>query len=210
MNSRDTLTRQPNTSFSKQFSVYWRLCPSPIPVNVKVLAYGISHQLWFCFWFALFCAGYMIYSYLSHVFDSLISFMVASLSMRQLYDCQWLPNSGKVILIDRFLTHWGRVTHICVGNLTIIGSDNGLSPGRRQAITWTNVGILLIGPLGTNFSEMLIKLQTFSFKKIYLKMSSGKWRPFCLGGLNVLTTTKHNKTNFMHISECTCYPYVPY
>ena len=32
------------------------------------------------------------------------------------------------------LTHWGRVTHICVGNLTIIGSDNGLSPGRRQAI----------------------------------------------------------------------------
>ena len=84
------------------------------------------------------------------------------------------------------LTHWGRVTHICVGNLTIIGSDNGLSPGRRQAITWTNVGILLIGPLGTNFSEMLIEIHTFSFKKIHLKMSSGKWQPFCLG-LNVLT-----------------------
>ena len=32
------------------------------------------------------------------------------------------------------LTHWGRVTHIRVGKLTIIGSDNGLSPGRRQAI----------------------------------------------------------------------------
>ena len=40
------------------------------------------------------------------------------------------------------LTHWGRVTHICVGNLTIIGSDNGLSPGRRQAIIWTSAGIL--------------------------------------------------------------------
>ena len=26
------------------------------------------------------------------------------------------------------LIHWGRVTHICVRNLTIIGSDNGLSP----------------------------------------------------------------------------------
>ena len=39
------------------------------------------------------------------------------------------------------LTHWSRVTHICVGNLTTIGSENGLSPGRRQAITWTNVGI---------------------------------------------------------------------
>ena len=79
------------------------------------------------------------------------------------------------------LTHWGRVTHIYVGNLAIIVSDNGLSPGRCQAIIWTNVGILLIGPLGTNFSEMLIKIHTFSFKKIHLKMSSGKWRPFCLG-----------------------------
>ena len=78
------------------------------------------------------------------------------------------------------------MTHICVGNLTIIGSDNGLSPGRRQAITWTNVGILLIGPLGTNFSEMLIKIHTFSLKEINLKMSSGNWRPFCLG-LNVLS-----------------------
>ena len=83
------------------------------------------------------------------------------------------------------LTHWGRVTHICVGNLVIIGSDNGLLPGQCQAITWTNAVILLIGPLGTNFSEILIVIHTFSFKKIYLKMSSGKWRPFCLG-LNVL------------------------
>ena len=68
--------------------------------------------------------------------------------------------------------------YTCVGNLTIIGSDNGLSPGRRQAITWTNVGILLIGLLGTNFSGMLIQIHTFSFKKIHLKMSSGKWRQF--------------------------------
>ena len=65
------------------------------------------------------------------------------------------------VFIGNELTHWGRVTHICVGNLTIIGSDNGLSPGRRQAITWTNVGILLIGPLGTNFSEILIETRTF-------------------------------------------------
>ena len=47
-------------------------------------------------------------------------------------------------------------------NLTIIGSDNGLSPGRRQAIIWTNDGILLIGPLGTNFNEIVIGIQTFS------------------------------------------------
>ena len=65
------------------------------------------------------------------------------------------------------LTHWGRVTHICVGKQTIIGSDNGLSPGRRQAIIWTNAGILLTEPLGTKFSENLIKIQTFSFKKMH-------------------------------------------
>ena len=71
--------------------------------------------------------------------------------------------------------------HICVGNLSIIGSDNGLSPGRRQANSWTNDGILLIGPLGTNFSEHLIDIQTFSFKNKHLKVSSAKWWPFCLG-----------------------------
>ena len=88
--------------------------------------------------------------------------------------------------VFRRLTHWGRVTHICVGKLTIIASDNGLSPGRRQAIIWTNDGILLIGPMGTNFSEMLIEINTFSFKKMSLKVSSAKWRPFSLG-LNVLS-----------------------
>ena len=84
------------------------------------------------------------------------------------------------------LTHWGRVTHICVGKLTNIGSDNGLSPGRRQAIIWTNAGILLTQTLGINFSEIFSKIHTFSFKKMYLKMSSGKRRPFCLS-LNVLS-----------------------
>ena len=83
------------------------------------------------------------------------------------------------------LTHWGRVTHICVSKLTIIGSDNGLSPDRRQAIIWTNAGLLSIGPLRTNFSEILIEILTFSFEKIRLKVSSAKRRPFCLG-LNVL------------------------
>ena len=79
---------------------------------------------------------------------------------------------------ERLLTHWGRVTHLCVSKLSTLGSDNGLSPGRRQAIIWTNGGILLIWPLGTNFSEILIEINTFSFKKMYLKVSSGKWRPF--------------------------------
>ena len=62
--------------------------------------------------------------------------------------------------------------YIRVSSVTIIGSDNGLSPDPRQAIIWTNAGILLIGPLGTNFSEIEIKIHTFSFKKMHLKMSS--------------------------------------
>ena len=90
------------------------------------------------------------------------------------------------------------MTHICVGNITLIGSDNGLSPGRRQVIIWTNAGILLIGPLGTNFSEILIKIITFSFKKMCSKMSSGKRRSSCLG-LNVLTGPK-----FGPHCACTC------
>ena len=81
--------------------------------------------------------------------------------------------------------HWGRMTHIRVGKLSIIGSDNGLSPGWRQAIIKTNAGILLIGPLGTNFSQISIGIQIFSFKKMRLKVSSVKRRPFCYG-LNVL------------------------
>ena len=79
------------------------------------------------------------------------------------------------------LTHWGRVTHICVSRLIITDWDNGLSPGRRQAIIWTNAGILLIGPVGTNFSDISIKILAFSFKKMPLKVSSAKRRPFCLG-----------------------------
>ena len=90
---------------------------------------------------------------------------------------------GKIVLNS---THWGRVTHIWVGNLVIIGSDNGLSPVRRQAIIWTNAGKLLIWPLGTNFSEFLIEILTISVKKMRLKVSSAKWGPFCLG-LNVLS-----------------------
>ena len=83
------------------------------------------------------------------------------------------------------LTHWGRVTHICLGNITIIGSDNGLSPRYHQAIISTNAEILFTGPLRANPSEILIKILTCSFKTMRLKVWSTKWWPFCLG-LNVL------------------------
>ena len=89
----------------------------------------------------------------------------------------------ETIVADKviWLFHWGRVTHICVSKLTIIGSDNGLSPGRRQAIIWTNARTFLIGHLETNFNEIFVEIYTFSFKKMHLKMSPGKWRPFFIG-----------------------------
>ena len=77
------------------------------------------------------------------------------------------PGTGVIPCLS--LTHWGQVTHICVSKLTIIGSDNGLSPDRRQAIIWTNAGLLLIGPLGTNFSEILIKILHFHSRKCIWK-----------------------------------------
>ena len=83
------------------------------------------------------------------------------------------------------LTHWGGVTHICVCKLIIIGSDNGSVPGRRRAMIWTNAEIL-IEFWERKFDEILIEISIFSFKKMHLNMSLGKWRPFCLG-LNLLT-----------------------
>ena len=84
------------------------------------------------------------------------------------------------------------MTHICVSDLTIIGSDNGLLPDRRQAITRTNAGILFIRPLGTNFSEILIEILLFSLKKMPLKVSSAIRWPFGLG-LNVLKRPAYMK-----------------
>ena len=91
------------------------------------------------------------------------------------------------------LTHWGRVTHICVGKLTIIGSDNG--------------EILLIRPLGTNFSEILIGFQTFSFNKMHLKsrLPNGVYlsRPQCVNKyVGKIFLTRH--------VEMTCYQNWPW
>ena len=71
------------------------------------------------------------------------------------------PCSHNQFLNINYTTHWGRVTHICVSELTITGSDNGLSPDRHQAIIWTSAGTLLTGP----FSEILIKIQNFFIRK---------------------------------------------
>ena len=59
-----------------------------------------------------------------------------------------------------------------------IGSNNGLSHIRRQAITWTIADLLYTRPKGTNLSEIWIKIQNFSLTKMHLNILSAKWRPF--------------------------------
>ena len=82
--------------------------------------------------------------------------------------------------------------HIYISRLIVIGSDNGLSPDQHQAIIWTIGRILLIRPLGTNSSEISIKIQTFLLKKMHLKIrESVKWQPSCLG-FNVLKNVEED------------------
>ena len=128
------------------------------------------------------CVYLILYHITSNCFRVFCSLLCQSAAVRPY---RRLPHNLCLVALRRALTHWGRVTHICVSKLAIIDSDNGLSPGRCQAVIWPNAGILLIGPLGTKFNEISIEIHIFSFTKIHLKLSSGKWRPFCLG-LNVL------------------------
>ena len=139
----------------------------------------LAHSTKICFGWFMYCSVCLCYYIPATMYD-----LFTYLFRLRLY-FNWRGHVIKYDEIHSILTHWGRVTHICVGNLTIIGSDNDLSPGRRLAIIWTNAGILLIGPLGINFSEILIEIITFWFHKMRLKVSSAKRRPFCLD-LNVL------------------------
>ena len=66
--------------------------------------------------------------------------------------------------------------NICIAKQTLIGSGNGLAPGQRQAIIWTNAEILLIRTSGRfKFQQNLSNIHTFSFKKMDLKILFTKW-----------------------------------
>ena len=102
----------------------------------------------------------------------------------------------------------------------IISSDNGLSPGRCQAIIWNNAGMLLNGPLGTNLSEILNKIYIFSFNKMHLKRSSAQKaailsRPQCVNETTIqgllwcvktphLDPGKKNSFLFMNVRKHNC------
>ena len=84
--------------------------------------------------------------------------------------------------------------------------DNGLLPGRLQAIIWTNAGVLLIQTLGTNFGEILSEIHTFSFKEMQLKMSSAKmagilsW-PRCVKWYSIGNSCLDNSKNWENHGE---------
>ena len=120
--------------------------------------------IWYCN--ASFCKkgeALFLHYFVLFTFSTMLSFLFYYVNLPK---GELLVNLCVSTLID-----WGPLTHICIRNLTIIGSDNCLSPGRQHVIIWTDAVILLIGPSETDFNEILIKNHTFSFKKIYLKIS---------------------------------------
>ena len=122
-----------------------------------------------------FCLFFLFFSF--YVFDNRSTHLLVKKSISS-NRCQILLTAAERRICRSKFT-------ICRSKFTNIGSDNGFSPGGRQAEPIrTNAGILLIGPLVSNFSELLIKIYIFSFKKTHFKMLSAKCRPFCLG-LNV-------------------------
>ena len=112
-----------------------------------------------------------------------------------------------VKIYQHCLTHWGRVTHICVSDLTSIGSDNGLMPGRHQVIIRTNAGILLIRPLGTNFSEFSVEILNIFIQENAFESVVCEKAAICFGlnelrysGDEIKCPTPHNsnEAHFIH------------
>ena len=139
----------------------------------------------------------LFFVFLFFLFDHSLRFSHGNYAC--LYWCQW-----RLLLWLSYVTDRSNVSQF---NWRIYASANqpplvqimACRLAGAKAIIWTNAGILLIGPLGTNLSEILRKIHTFSRKKMHLKMSCGKWRPFFLG-LNVLIDSDQN-TSMHHVSE---------
>ena len=76
---------------------------------------------------------------------------------------------------------WNNGHEVGIANLTIIGSDNGLAPCRRQAVIWTNHGISSTGPSGTNLSD------TKKCENVVWKIAAILSRPWCVNPLDSLS-----------------------
>ena len=70
-------------------------------------------------------------------------------------------------------------------------------PGHKLNQCWN----IVISDLGTHFSELPSKIHAFSFKKMHLKMSSAKWRQFCVG-LSVLNLIITEFSSLVGLTRC--------
>ena len=166
--------------------------------------YNISHNILCAFWMYTpesFCLiqikqnNIKIMTWITFSKEVRYNFL-SMVSMAQTHQCSYnyyIPQKTMVVITHQFhkcsclsfaAAHWGQVMQICISKLTITGSDHG-TQDQRQTMIWTSDGIISTGPLGTDICENIIGIHIFPFTQIHFKMSSEKWRPFCLG-LNVL------------------------
>ena len=115
----------------------------------------------------------------------------------KIFGTEWGLTTIKIHSFIHVVLYWGWMTHVCVNKLTIIGSDIGLSPSRRQNIIWTDD--IVIRNLGPNFSEFLSKIHsTFihenAFENVACELAASLSRPQCV-----------NRSGFM----CYICPYNP-
>ena len=117
----------------------------------------------------------------------------------------WSLQNGHLYLIlsIQVLTDWSLMTHICASKLTIIGPDYGFSPCRRQAIIWTDAGILLIRILATNVSEIFSEINTFSFKNTF---DNVVWEMAAL--LTRALRPDHSRQTGNQYDGCWCFVYL--
>ena len=96
----------------------------------------------------------------------------------------WDPGFLRHQAICKHITHWGQMTHICVDKLTIIGSDNGLAPRRRQAIIWTSSWNIANWTLANKLQRHFywnsnIFIQENAFENVVCQMAAILSRPQC-------------------------------
>ena len=90
------------------------------------------------------------------------------------------------------------MTHISVSKITTIGSDNGLWPGRSQAIIRPNAGILFIWTLGTDISEILSEIRYFHLRKCTWRCRLRNGRPFVSASMYLSRTHLFGTWNRCH------------
>ena len=175
---------------------------APLKFHTKFWTHTLQNMhftvLYFCVWVTI------------SLNSDVISLSETGPRLHCIYLCVYLSRICKGSLHQDYFLDVLSITHLpppCAVNWVSIDSNNGLSPVQHHAITWTNTGLLSIGPLESNFSEIWIKIHNFSFMKMHLNMSA-KWRPFCSGGNELCqVTATHLKIGHLQISSTQLRPF---